>query len=1423
MSFQIPNQNNSPSLSSASSSTMTPIPSQFQSQSNNYNQNYSSSSSSSYNPNLRVNTTTANNNFQSNPNLKVNSRLRSNSALSPRTITNSLSPINTNLAGSSMGLHGPSKSLGSNLNNNIKNNDDNDYFENVGKSNNSPLSPSPSSDERNDVAAVIRGLRGTAPSDISINDHSPSFSNKGKSLTPNGTNRRIRGTSPTPTTPTGPPTEEYILNKIREIAESSPDQGDTLDISRQNMTKISDEVVHMFGAGVGKDKKGVWRLALSYNGLTNNSISFKFAHLHRLRYLNLKGNYLTEFPKPITELAGLEILDLSKNRISSFPDEPKCLSKLKVLSLTYNKIYTLPGYMVEFTSLKVFKVDHNPIEWPPKEVLGPLAASNSASRPKTSDGSSAGGRTRKDEDLRPWIENMKSWMRQRAADSERLLHQAEGSHRASDDEPISATSMRTSASARSFRSQLESPMIALSSQDTVKRAAFAQHVDEQPQTPTRPFALGRNRSATLSDDALALGISPGPSQYSPFRPRHSRDPSASSFTSPPSASTESSGHSLLHSTNLPPPPAILAAQGHSRGASYTATQRLSGNLTVKKSLPDLRQSHAQIIQDRKNDGQTIEENRPLGLGIAAPGVPKFQLPGRGWGGDMIPSPTAGPMMTGSERSRVMSRKGSIEMMRRTSGDMSSEIAEKRNGQDGPQIDESRNSYFRRLSTLPSSTISKSVPAALLKFIDAIRGILYALSQLHSALRQYLVFAVNERIASVFSRVMEPAGKYMNNLINTLDRFDSMSRRNSPPVHAIRSVIDATKESVAVFAKVIAVLKMQIPALKTNDIRYTRTLLTMIYGSMAEIACSWQSMAPLLSEIRPLLVIDVGGLAMRSMGGIKMAPTGSLSGRTPISPIIERRESQSPASVSKSTVGGSPLVPQVESSPAPAPAQALSLRTMGKSRRQAGSFSSLDVERGMLMGSPGGPRSNEINASDQLSTPGSYLRHRPSESATIVLDQQAEASDEDEETLDRNTTQQPQQIMQDASPNNTPFTIPGTPPETVPSHQPVTMIPASSRQGGHHPSSSSGSSHAMAMSFTSTNPPTGPGPMRKLSVDVRPPTPASASVFDEDLLDVIETATDIAFTCWLKLAEDVGAATPPFSNHQKSGSQSSILSQADSSVSARFGHGFTPNNVDHPRRPQTISIKHHNDLLRLLSSAEQITAALRESLMGLRANPSTYTTTTLPDDAQTFIKTVVKVSELVKAISAHHIFPINVRSACSKLTQSTRECAILIQVSSLRPSNSTPASIPPLSANSSRPISPMYSSNIKGSSNSSRLGSQEDLYGNHYLNFQPHSAGYLNMTSSWDNNNNNNYNTNNTMAKDGLRGLQLPSRQIALSRSNNRSVNALPLPLPSFNSASPNGIGTPSNGTGIPPSGNGISPNGYHQIQPKSAQAGQSFH
>ncbi|WVQ78593.1 hypothetical protein IAT38_000679 [Cryptococcus sp. DSM 104549] len=1291
----------------------------------------------------------------------------------------------------------------------------------------SPASPG----DRNDVAMAVRGLRGQSPPSPPPPPPPPKSASRARASTSpeqpmsaamNGTMSGAGytegsasgsgasagaatgiATGPYGFEVWGPPpgvspigwvdprtlVDEKTVKTVANAVKSSKDEGDTLDMSRLDIRRIGDGLVEMFNAGVGRQRKGVWRLALSYNLLKDGAIADSFMKLSRLRYLNLKGNFLTQFPHAITQMPALEILDMSKNKITSFPEAPGRLVQLKVLSLTSNKLYSLPTYLVDFTELKVFKVDQNPIEWPPKKILGSLCEPVPPKPRSNGNDEDGRGEKPKDEDLRPWIDAMKRWLRERTSESGALLDHRraeEDAYLASEEEPYSATSFVTPPSARQWPGQ-EGSMTAPSSQETIRRTA-------PPRDELGLLFSQRNVSATFSEDSLLRSASPYGYSTSP-RPTHTRDHSASSFASPPSASTDASFHSQgQHSRNpssslppLPPLP-VPGAQGHSRGASYTPAQRMSGQLTAKKSLPDLRQSHAKIISDRRGDAAG-EVAMPMDLGITVAGG-TFNVGGRA---DMIKSPTTG--VVGGESSRTLNRKGSVDALPRVPGDVApGDMPDKGSAQDGPLIDESRNSYFRRLSTLPSSTISKAIPPSLLRFIDAIRGILFALSQLHSALRQYLVFAVNERVSSMFARVMEPAGTYMNKLINALDRFDSMSRRGTPPSQAIRGVFDATKESVAVFGKVVAVLKMQVPAMRGNDSRYTRTLLVNIYGAMAEVASSWQVMTGLMGEIKMLLLVD--GAALRGgagatggvpVGGQKMVATGSFTGRTPISPIIERRESHSP----QSQLGTSPLnlshTPAGEQGSPTLNSEGRRNVSGARSRRQAGSFSSQDVERGMMMGSPGGPRTGEMQPEGGMAA---YQRHRPSESAHMVLPEQKEESETEEEDEEEagQGMQLPQVPFSTTSPNGTSSTFPNSPPDMQMALPNAPFMGRTSSQQGHRPSSSSGSSHALSLASGV------PHPSRKLSVDVRPPTPASATLFDEDLLDVIETATDAAFTSWLKLAEEVGASSPQFANgpthtHGKTSSQGSTSSHLELARMAL--PPMTP--IDNPRRPSTISAKHHAELLHLLSVAEQITTALRESLMGLRADPMAYATTTLPDDAQAFIKIVVKVSELVKTLSAGHSFPSEVRQALGRLTQATRECAILIQVSSLRPGNATPAPIPPASARSMSPMRPGY----PGSST-------EDL-GHH----PPASAGYHPHQQSFDGGRivqgvPGHGHTPST----GLRGLQLPSRQLALGRS--RSANAVPLtipmPMPYVGGQSVGGGGGGGNGGGREP--------------PRSAQASQ---
>lgn len=845
----------------------------------------------------------------------------------------------------------------------------------------------------------------------------------------------------------------------------------------------------------------------------------------------------------------------------------------------------------------MFKVDQNPIVWPPTDVLGPLMEIEKAGHAGEKD-----SEKKRDESLRPWIEGMKLWLLEQAPKVPPGRTSFEDEAYLGSAEYVGWVMGWQQLTRRREEGEKPNAWVAPGATPlTMKKIASIPDQLNASAFPLSPpaFPAGPNLVVAAIETAPPLRMNPStvslPSQGS----HHDRSASSSSLT-PPASATSSSQSIPSSMSSGKPPSGVSAATGHNRGASDTATHRLSGQLTAKKSLPDLRQSHAKIIEERR--GEAADEARPLGFSMGARGgnwQPKF------------------PSQLGREDDkRTVKRKGSMDVIQLPPP--GAVIADKRGSQEGPAIDESRNSYFRRVSMLPPSTISKAVSPALLHFVDAVRGLLFALTQLHSALRQYLNFAVSDRVAGVFARVVEPAGGYLTNLINALDRFDSMSRRSAPPASTVRAVIDAAKESIAVFAKIVAVLRLQTPAFRDADVRYSRQLLLNLYGGMTEIASSWAAMSPLLLEIRPILWPNMQPQHLAP----PMSKSNSLTGRTPVSPILERGESQSPARPRTGGSGSQQSMPPPGTSP------------RGKSRRHAGSFSTQDVERGMLMGSPSAPRTDW-----------------PDLSRTIYEDGEGE--------LPAGAVPPPFPLHAEPEP-------PAAPPHMVTSFS----QPARSR---HAPQSSQGSSHLSAPN----------GAPRKLSVDVRPPTPASATLYDEEFLDVIERATDVAFAVWLRLAEEIGISQPPFM-HSKSDSMSSS------------GSGGFRLAAHDARRPATIPVRQYADLVSLLSTAEHVTTKLRESYMGLRANPFSFTNTTIPDDTHAFIKTVVSVSQQIKAISTSHTFSHQIRSSLSQLTQAARECAILMQVSSLRSNASTPALVPPSTVGSDyghghhSPMNPMSS-------------------------------------------------------------------------------------------------------------------------------------
>ena len=368
----------------------------------------------------------------------------------------------------------------------------------------------------------------------------------------------------------------------------------------------------------------------------------------------------------------------------------------------------------------------------------------------------------------------------------------------------------------------------------------------------------------------------------------------------------------------------LQQQLHTRNASYAGGSRSASRsgLSGKKSLPDLRTAKLNFGAVKKpphlpTRGYTIDTSM-----------------GKPDDGFSLPSPVSQREDSMTSEGRYVSRPARIFTQEPI---LSSPTAMDR---PAPSMDVERNSYFRRLSTLPSSTISTAIPPSLLCLIDAGRSILFAVCQVYQTLQHYTVYAIDERLSSILRKVLDPASVYMMQLINSLDRFDSMSRRTLPSPAVCRSVIECCKDTVAVFGKAVGVLALQLKVLATHDdVRYLRQMLLVLYGATAEISHAWQAMHPHIEVVKPLL------REHRKPTVAKSHPAQSPPSRTPTAPSSTASEPASapPTSLPFQT-GYSPSGP-ISRSHVSQPSGAAGVGKARTARRHAGSFSSRDVEIG----------------------------------------------------------------------------------------------------------------------------------------------------------------------------------------------------------------------------------------------------------------------------------------------------------------------------------------------------------------------------------------------------------------------------------------------------------------------------------------------
>ena len=503
---------------------------------------------------------------------------------------------------------------------------------------------------------------------------------------------------------------------------------------------------------------------------------------------------------------------------------------------------------------------------------------------------------------------------------------------------------------------------------------------------------------------------------------------------------------------------FLHSQLHGRNASYSiAQQPVSTNtqLVTKKSLPDLR---GPVTGRNHMHGSRIPNLPGTKLSITDSGDndQHHKPPTPYEPHDVSSATSSAPLLP--THSRISRSQPGYNPSRNvvTAEALPSPVTSSPQCP-APSMDVERNSYFRRLSTLPPSTISATIPESLLAMIDSARGILFAVSQIYQSLRHYTVFAIDDRLSGLLGKVLDPASTYMAHLINALDRFDSISRRGVPPPSVCRGVLESCRDNVAVFGKVVGVLHLQLKVLAGfDDARYSRSLLLMLYGSMAEISNSWQTMAPHLDAILPHL--SDNRLPLSTVFSSKIhtqtTPSTPMTTRNGISPIPEMQPLISPP------------IPRTPSS-----ANVPNGRSR-MTRRHAGSFSTRDVQIGKTL-----PSTTEEVPLPSASSPlvvqplRSALRKPMPSSQVSLLHSQSSSS----------SSESPSGLM------------------------------THSRQGSSSPAKTSGSQSVYQLANLHED------ASRMVHSSLEVPSDSSKMV-DEDLLATMEAATETARSVWRMMDE-----------------------------------------------------------------------------------------------------------------------------------------------------------------------------------------------------------------------------------------------------------------------------------------------------------------
>ncbi|CAG8585630.1 23243_t:CDS:2 [Gigaspora rosea] len=167
-------------------------------------------------------------------------------------------------------------------------------------------------------------------------------------------------------------------------------------------------------------------------------------------------------------------------------------------------------------------------------------------------------------------------------------------------------------------------------------------------------------------------------------------------------------------------------------------------------------------------------------------------------------------------------------------------------QNGITEEYSSDSYFQKLTTLP---LTDNLPMSGLSLREASRNILYALSQIHKAMCQFISFTGNER---VFFTELNKTNASIGQLSMRLQRFDTFSQKAAPDADHCVKLLSSCQENITNFKILLDLFNKRIRTLtqSPDNLRYSRTLLLIFHGSIVDIKFAWESILPLLNNNTP---------------------------------------------------------------------------------------------------------------------------------------------------------------------------------------------------------------------------------------------------------------------------------------------------------------------------------------------------------------------------------------------------------------------------------------------------------------------------------------------------------------------------------------------------------------------------------------------